>query len=476
MADKAISELISAERIKPTDLLVLEQDGAAKNASGQIFANWLTSFADGHGGIQTWVKLKTVGLVDTYRFTLADGSYMDIPVTNGRSITGMTLQTTTGLTKTYRITYNDGTFTDIPITNGRGIEKNELIRTTGLVKTYRITYNDGSTQEYTVTDGAKGDKGDNAYTWIKYAAQEPTDASHSIGDIPDAWRGEYTGTLSQPPADWKMYKWYKIKGEKGDTGDPAVLVQRSTSYMVSNSGTIVPSGSWAADIPNVPQGKYLWTRTVLTFNTGNPVTSYSVSRFGLDGTGAVNSVNGKDPDPTGNVRVNAEDITTNGGQSIEAVITDITDGLGKKASSVNGQLPDTDGAITVKAENIKASSGKTVQTELEEKQPKILSTGLLKGTGNGGVSAAAHGVDYQLPVKTATVTLSASGWSENAQTASVADVAADSIVVVAPAPASRKAYIEADVYCSAQGNGTLTFACEDVPSTALTVNVQIINR
>ena len=474
MADKAISELISAERIKPTDLLVLEQDGAAKNASGQVFANWLTSFADGHGGIQTWVKLKTVGLVDTYRFTLADGSYIDIQVTNGRSITSMTLQTTSGLTKTYRITYNDGTFTDIPITSGRGIEKNELIRTSGLTKTYRITYNDGSTQEYTVTDGAKGDKGDNTYTWIKYAAQEPTDASHSIGDIPDAWRGEYNGTLTQPPADWKMYKWYKIKGEKGDIGAPAVLIQRNTSYMVSDSGTIVPSGSWLSEVPNVPQGKYLWTRTVLTFNTGSPVTSYSVSRFGLDGTGAVNSVNGKDPDPTGNVR--AEDITTSGGQSIEAVITDITDRLGKKASSVNGQLPDPAGAITVKAENIKASSGKTVQTELEEKQPKILSTGLLKGTGDGGVSAAAHGVDYQLPIKTATVTLSTSGWSANAQTASVADVAADSIVVVAPAPASRKAYIEADVYCASQGNGTLTFRCEDVPSAALTVNVQIINR
>lgn len=476
MADKAISELISAERIKPTDLLVLEQDGAAKNASGQVFANWLTSFADGHGGIQTWVKLKTVGLVDTYRFTLADGSYMDIPVTNGRSITGMALQATSGLTKTYRITYNDGTFTDIPINNGRGIEKNELIRTTGLAKTYRITYNDGSTQEYTVTDGAKGDKGDNTYTWIKYAAQEPTDASHSIGDIPDAWRGEYNGTLSQPPADWKMYKWYKIKGEKGDTGAPAALIQRNTSYMVSDSGTIVPSGSWLSEVPNVPQGKYLWTRTVLTFNTGNPVTSYSVSRFGIDGSGAVSSVNGKEPDPTGNVRVDAADISTSSGMSVETEIANIKEKNEKQLESINGKTADSTGGVTVNAGDINAASGKTVQQELEEKQPKITSTGLLKGTGNGDVSAAEHGVDYQLPIKTATVTLSTSGWSANAQTASVADVTVDSIVVVAPAPASRKAYIEADVYCSAQGNGTLTFSCENVPSAALTVNVQIINR
>ena len=476
MADRAISELISAERIKPTDLLVLEQDGAAKNASGQIFANWLTSFADGHGGIQTWNKLKTVGLVDTYRFTLADGSYMDIPVTNGRSITGMTLQTTTGLTNTYRITYNDGTFTDIPIKNGRGVEKNELIRTTGLAKTYRITYNDGTTQEYTVTDGAEGDKGDNTYTWIKYAAQEPTDASHSIGDIPDAWRGEYNGALSQPPTDWKMYKWYKIKGEKGDTGAPAVLIQRSTSYMISDSGTIVPSGSWQSEIPRVPQGKYLWTRTALTFNTGSPVTSYSVTRFGIDGSGAVSSVNGKEPDPTGNVRVMAADIAASGGVSVEAEISAIKAKNEKQLESVNGKKADSTGGVTVNAEDIKVASGKTVQVELDGKQPKINTSGLLKGTGNGGVTAATHGVDYQLPIETATITLPTSGWTNNTRTASVAGVTTNSIVIVAPAPESRKAYIEADVYCSAQGNGTLTFVCEDVPNTSLTVNVQIINR
>lgn len=439
MADKSIEQLNTAERVNLGDLFVLQQSGTAKKLTGQVLKNWLLELAQGHGGI-----------------------------------TSIALQSTSGLNKTYRITLADDTYFDMTVADGRGITSVAKTDTSGLVDTYTMKFNAGSDFVFTVKNGEKGDKGDADRLYFKFASQKPTDASHSMGDVPDEWLGFYAGTTA--PTGWQDYTWVRIKGDKGDKGDAARLTSHSTTYMVSNSGTIVPSGSWVADIPNVPQGKYLWTRTVLTFNTGNPVTSYSVSRFGLDGTGAVNSVNGKDPDPTGNVRVNAEDITTNGGQSIEAVITDITEGLGKKASSVNGQLPDIDGAITVKAENIKASSGKTVQAELEEKQPKILSTGLLKGTGNGGVSAAAHGVDYQLPVKTATVTLSASGWSENAQTASVADVAADSIVVVAPAPASRKAYIEADVYCSAQRNGTLTFSCEAVPSAALTVNVQIINR
>ncbi len=439
MADKAISELISAERVTEVDRFVLEQNGVAKSLTGRILKNWLLELAQGHGGI-----------------------------------TSIALQSTSGLNKNYRITLADDTYFDMVVSDGKGITSVAKTGTTGLVDTYTMKFNAGLDFVFTVKNGEKGDKGDADRLYFKFASQKPTDASHSMGDVLDEWLGFYAGTTA--PTGWQDYTWVRIKGDKGDKGDAARLTSHSTTYMVSDSGTIVPSGSWVADIPNVPQGKYLWTRTVLTFNTGNPVTSYSVSRFGLDGTGAVNSVNGKDPDPTGNVRVNAEDITTNGGQSIESVITGITEELDKKTSSVNGQLPDPNGAITVKAGDIKASSGKTVQTELEEKQPKILSTGLLKGTGNGGVSAAIHGVDYQLPVKTATVTLSASGWSENAQTASVADVAADSIVVVAPAPASRKAYIEADVYCSAQGNGTLTFACEDVPSAALTVNAQIINR
>lgn len=439
MADKSIEQLNPAERVNLSDLFVLQQSGTAKKLTGQVLKNWLLELAQGHGGI-----------------------------------TGIALQSTSGLNKTYRITLADDTYFDMTVSDGKGITSVAKTGTSGLVDTYTMKFNAGSDFVFTVKNGEKGDKGDADRLYFKFASQKPTDSSHSMGDVPDEWLGFYAGTT--PPSGWQDYTWVRVRGDKGDKGDAAKLTSHSTTYMVSDSGTIVPSGSWVADIPNVPQGKYLWTRTVLTFNTGNPVTSYSVSRFGLDGTGAVNSVNGKDPDPTGNVRVNAEDITTNGGQSIEAVITDITDRLGKKASSVNGQLPDTDGAITVKAENIKASSGKTVQTELEEKQPKILSTGLLKGAGDGGVSAAVHGVDYQLPIKTATVTLSASQWSENAQTASVSDVAADSIVVVAPAPASRKAYIEADVYCSSQGNGTLTFSCEGVPSAALTVNVQIINR
>lgn len=318
MADKAISELIAASQVKAADLFVLEQDGAAKKLTGQVLINFLTAAADGHGGVQSIDKVGSSGLVDTYRITLADETYTDIQVTNGRGITNLEKTGSSGLVDTYRITYNNGTHTDIKVTNGRGIVKNDFVSTSGLVKTYRITYNDGTTQDYKVADGAKGDKGDNTYTWRRYASQEPTEESHNFGTLPDAWEGIYTGPLSVAPTDWTLYDWYKIKGEKGDTGAPAKLTGSSVTYLVSDRGDIVPSGSWSGNVPTVPQGKYLWTRVVQTYNSGNPITSYSVSRMGIDGQGAVSTVNGQNPDSTGNVKLMAADIACANGQNIES--------------------------------------------------------------------------------------------------------------------------------------------------------------
>lgn len=273
MADKSVGELIAAQSVTPTDLFVLEQNGTAKKLTGQILENWLVSFADGHGGIQNIAKLKTEGLADTYRITMADTTIFDFVVTNGKSV--------------------------------NSIEKTS---TSGLVDTYTITYNDATTGTFTVTNGAKGDKGDNAYVWIKYASQEPTASSNSFGDIPDNWMGVYFGILAEAPTDWQQYRWFRIKGEQGNTGEPATLVSSAVEYQVGDSGTVIPSGAWSSYVPVVAQGKHLWTRTTNTFNTGSPVVSYSVSRMGLDGSGSVSSVANISPDENGNVPLTAENV------------------------------------------------------------------------------------------------------------------------------------------------------------------------
>lgn len=307
MADKSVGELIAAQSVTPTDLFVLEQNGTAKKLTGQILENWLVSFADGHGGIQSVDHVGTSGLVDTYRITLAD-----------------------------KTTY------DFAVTNGRGIKRWSKTGTSGLVDTYTMTLDDGTAITYTVTNGAKGEKGDNTYTWVKYASQEPTESSHSMGDIPDDWRGEYNGPLAEAPTDWKQYKWYKIKGEKGDTGSPATLATKSVTYQVSDSGTIIPSGAWGSSIPVVSQGKYLWTKTEVRFNTGDPIVSYSVARMGIDGTGSVSSVAGVSPDETGNVTLTAADVgalAVSGGDMTGAINMN-----GQPISGLNDPTEDTQAA------------------------------------------------------------------------------------------------------------------------------------
>ena len=287
MADKAISELVAAEQIKSTDMFVLEQDGTAKRLQGQTLLNWLTAAADGHGGISNIAKTGTDGLVDTYTITLADTT-----------------------TKTFTVT------------NGNGLTAFEKLSTVGLVDTYRFTRSDDTYFTFAVTNGAKGDTGEASHVWIKYASQQPTASSHSMGDLPDAWMGVYSGTAAEAPDDWQQYTWYQIKGEKGDTGAAATVTGTTVEYMVSDSGTIVPSGSWSTTIPTVPQGKYLWTRVTTTFNTGSPAISYSVTRMGIDGAGSVSSVNEKSPDESGNVSLSAEDIPTSGGGSVQAALDD----------------------------------------------------------------------------------------------------------------------------------------------------------
>lgn len=256
MADKQISELTPATAVQSTDLFVLEQTGTAKSLTGQVLVNWLTTYADGHGGIQsiTWTTSGTSG----------DGQYHYAT----------------------------------------------------------IHYADTTTSTFTIRDGLKGDTGDDWYMWIKYASDLPT-SDADMSNYPDNYIGIYSGTSSTAPTAYTSYTWFKWKGETGDTGSPATILTQAVEYMASSSGTVVPEGSWTTTIPTVPSGSFLWTRVKLTYNDGTIVTSYSVSRNGVDGSGAVASVNNISPDGNGNIALTASDIPTSDSTSVQSHITDI---------------------------------------------------------------------------------------------------------------------------------------------------------
>jgi hypothetical protein len=73
------------------------------------------------------------------------------------------------------------------------------------------------------------------------------------------------------------------------------------------------------------------------------------------------------------------------------------------------------------------------------------------------------------------VTLTTAWWSNKVQTVNATGVTANNVVVISPSPSSIDAYSDSFVYCSAQWSGTLTFTCKTTPSSAITVNVLILN-
>ena len=131
-------------------------------------------------------------------------------------------------------------------------------------------------------------------------------------------------------------------GPVGPTGAAAEKLSNTVEYQSSTSGDAIPSGTWSTSIPSVLQGEYLWTRTTMTFNTGTPVVSYSVTRFGIDGAGSVSSVCNVSPDSDGNVALNAEAVgalPTAGGAMAGSINMQ-----GQTITGLNDPTADTDAA------------------------------------------------------------------------------------------------------------------------------------
>lgn len=131
-------------------------------------------------------------------------------------------------------------------------------------------------------------------------------------------------------------------GPVGPTGAAAVKLSDTVEYQSGISGDTIPSGTWSTRIPPVLQGEYLWTRTTTTFNTGTPVVSYSVTRFGLDGVGSVSSVCNVSPDSGGNVPLTADDVGAL--PSAGGTMTGAINMQGRAVTGLNAPTEDSDAA------------------------------------------------------------------------------------------------------------------------------------
>ena len=102
-------------------------------------------------------------------------------------------------------------------------------------------------------------------------------------------------------------------------------------------------------------------------------------------------------------------------------------------------------------------------------------TGLTSENVQDAIEEVQANVDAYKPDRK-TITLTTSGWSSNTQTVTVSGVSATEtaqLITPTPAIASQSAYYEAGIMCTGQAANSLTFTCQTVPTSNLTVYVVI---
>ncbi|MDN2970460.1 phage tail spike protein [Streptococcus suis] len=158
------------------------------------------------------------------------------------------------------------------------------------------------------SDGLKGDKGDPGRdgiagkngvglqsTVITYASSSSGTNAPSSGwasSVPTVPPGQYLWTkIVWNYSDSTSETGYNVSriGRDGNTGRDGIAGKdgvgiRSTTitYGKSTSGTIQPT-SWTSQVPSVPNGQFLWTKTVWAYTDNTSETGYSVAKMGETG-------------------------------------------------------------------------------------------------------------------------------------------------------------------------------------------------
>jgi hypothetical protein len=79
-----------------------------------------------------------------------------------------------------------------------------------------------------------------------------------------------------------------FKGQTGQNGTSVTVSSTSVTYQVGTSGTTKPTGEWSTTVPSVPNGQFLWTKTVVKYSDGKSTEAYSVSYKGTNGSNGSN--------------------------------------------------------------------------------------------------------------------------------------------------------------------------------------------
>lgn len=135
------------------------------------------------------------------------------------------------------------------------------------------------------TPGKDGANGKTTYFHVKYSNDGGKTFTSNSGETVGSYIGTCTNYTEADPTTVGSYVWAKIKGEKGDTGAKGVGVSSvDVMYYKSTSATSLSGGSWVTNDPGWENGKYIWSKTVITYTDKTTDESTPVCITGAKGS------------------------------------------------------------------------------------------------------------------------------------------------------------------------------------------------
>lgn len=153
--------------------------------------------------------------------------------------------------------------------------------------------------------GDKGDRGNDGLPGKNGVGLKSTTITYGMSDnettMPTSWtanppilvKGKYlwtktVWTYTDNTTETGYQKTYVARdgndGNNGIAGKDGVGIRSTTiAYAQGTSGTVAPTSGWSSQVPNVPAGQFLWTKTVWAYTDNTNETGYSVSKIGEQG-------------------------------------------------------------------------------------------------------------------------------------------------------------------------------------------------
>lgn len=125
--------------------------------------------------------------------------------------------------------------------------------------------------------GENGDDGQTSYLHIKYSNDGGKTFTTNGGEDPGSYIGQCVDFNVDDPTTVSSYKWSKIQGETGQQGVSVLSIVEK--YYLSTRSDALAGGSWQESYPGWESGKYIWTKSVITYsnNTSEETTPICVT-------------------------------------------------------------------------------------------------------------------------------------------------------------------------------------------------------